>query len=180
MLFLSPHNKVSLTFPRTFHFNLLSYTTFYFSLSSVFKGLIRWHRADRHVVRKETAHRYVILPLTFRVPNPYLDFVWEHLVYEFSGSYAYIVHRVRRRLWTRPFTHRSARTDRVIAQGVSLRFLAAEAWVQSRGSPCGICGWQCSTGAAYAPSTSVFPCQLSFHQCWILMNWVKLSLCLIN
>jgi hypothetical protein len=33
MLLLPPHNKVSLTFPITFHFHLLSYYTFYFSLS---------------------------------------------------------------------------------------------------------------------------------------------------
>jgi hypothetical protein len=48
-----------------------------------------------------------------------------------------------------------------MAQAVSRRPPTVEARVRSRVSPCGICGWQSSTGIGFPPSTSVFPCQ--FH-----------------
>jgi hypothetical protein len=48
-----------------------------------------------------------------------------------------------------------------MAQAVSRRPLTAEARVQSRVSPCGICGAQSGTGTGFPTSTSVFPCQ--FH-----------------
>jgi hypothetical protein len=48
-----------------------------------------------------------------------------------------------------------------MAQAVSRRPLTAEARVQSRVSPCGICGGQNGTGTDFSPSNSVFPCQ--FH-----------------
>jgi hypothetical protein len=46
-----------------------------------------------------------------------------------------------------------------MAQAVSRRPLTAEARVQSRVSPCRICGGQSGTGTGFSPSTSVFPCQ---------------------
>jgi hypothetical protein len=48
-----------------------------------------------------------------------------------------------------------------MAQAVSRRPLTAEVRVQSRVSPCGICGGQSGTGTGFSSSTSVFPCQ--FH-----------------
>jgi hypothetical protein len=49
---------------------------------------------------------------------------------------------------------------RAMAQAVSRRPLTAEARVQFRVSPCGICA-QSGTGTDFSPSTSVFPSQ--FH-----------------
>jgi hypothetical protein len=54
-----------------------------------------------------------------------------------------------------------ARLGRAMAQAVSRRPLTAEARVQSRVTPCGICGGQSGTGTDFFPSTSVLPCQ--FH-----------------
>jgi hypothetical protein len=48
-----------------------------------------------------------------------------------------------------------------MTQVVTHRPITTEAWVQSRVSPCGICGGQSGTGTGFSPSTSVFPCQ--FH-----------------
>jgi hypothetical protein len=48
-----------------------------------------------------------------------------------------------------------------MAQAVSHWPLTAEARVQSRVSPCGICGVQSGTGTGFSLSTSVFPSQ--FH-----------------
>jgi hypothetical protein len=49
-----------------------------------------------------------------------------------------------------------------MAQAVSRRPLTAEARVQSRVSPCGLCGGQSGIGTDFfPPSTSVSPCQ--FH-----------------
>jgi hypothetical protein len=48
-----------------------------------------------------------------------------------------------------------------MAKAISRRPLAAEAWVRSRVSPCGICGGQSGTEIGFSPSSSVFPCQ--FH-----------------
>jgi hypothetical protein len=48
-----------------------------------------------------------------------------------------------------------------MAQAVSRRPLTAEAQVQFRVGPCGICGGQSGTGTGFSPSTSVFPCK--FH-----------------
>jgi hypothetical protein len=48
-----------------------------------------------------------------------------------------------------------------MAQAISRRLIIAEARVQSRVSPCGICGGQNDKGTGFSPSTSVFPCQ--FH-----------------
>jgi hypothetical protein len=50
---------------------------------------------------------------------------------------------------------------RAMAQAVSRRPLTADAQIQSRVSPCGICGGQSGTGTGFSPSTSVFPRQ--FH-----------------
>jgi hypothetical protein len=55
----------------------------------------------------------------------------------------------------------NALSGRAMAQAVSRRPLTAEARVQSRVSPCGICGGQSSTGTGFSPITSVVPCQ--FH-----------------
>jgi hypothetical protein len=52
-------------------------------------------------------------------------------------------------------------SGRAMAQAVSRRPPTAEARVQSRVSPCGICGGQSGSGTGFSPSTSVFPCQ--FH-----------------
>jgi hypothetical protein len=46
----------------------------------------------------------------------------------------------------------------------------AEVQVQSQGSLCGIYGGQGVTGAGFSPSTFVFPCQASFHQCSIHLS----------
>jgi hypothetical protein len=46
-----------------------------------------------------------------------------------------------------------------MAQAVSRRPLTTEARVQSRISPCGICGGQSGTGTGFSPSASGFPCQ---------------------
>jgi hypothetical protein len=48
-----------------------------------------------------------------------------------------------------------------MAQAVSRRPLTTEARVQSRVSPCGICGGQSGSGTDFSPSTSVFPCQFN-------------------
>jgi hypothetical protein len=48
-----------------------------------------------------------------------------------------------------------------VAQAVSRRSPTAEARVQSRVTPCGICGGQSGTGTGFSHSSSVFPCQ--FH-----------------
>jgi hypothetical protein len=48
-----------------------------------------------------------------------------------------------------------------MAQAVSRRSLTAEARIQSRVSPCGICGGQSGTETGFSRSTLVFPCQ--FH-----------------
>jgi hypothetical protein len=48
---------------------------------------------------------------------------------------------------------------RVMAQVVSRRPLAAEAWARTRVNPYGICGGQSGTGTGLSPSCSVFPCQ---------------------
>jgi hypothetical protein len=47
-----------------------------------------------------------------------------------------------------------------------------EIWVQSQGSPCGICGGQSGTEAGFSLSSSVFPCQLPFHQSIITTDTV--------
>jgi hypothetical protein len=49
--------------------------------------------------------------------------------------------------------------SRAMAQAVSGRSLTAEARVQFRVSPCGICGGPNGTGAGFSPSTSTFLCQ---------------------
>jgi hypothetical protein len=46
-----------------------------------------------------------------------------------------------------------------MAQAVSHRPLAKEAWVRARVNPCGICGEQSGTGTGFSPSSSAFPCQ---------------------
>jgi hypothetical protein len=51
-----------------------------------------------------------------------------------------------------------------MAQAVSRRPLTAEAPVQSRVSPCEICGAQSGPGMGFFPSSSVFP-SISFHRC---------------
>ena len=48
-----------------------------------------------------------------------------------------------------------------MAKVVSRRPLTAEARVQSRVVPCGICGGQSGTGTDFSASTPVFSCQ--FH-----------------
>jgi hypothetical protein len=50
-----------------------------------------------------------------------------------------------------------------------LRQLAVEAQVQSQGSPSGICHGHSGTGANYFMSNLVLSCQLSLHQCSILL-----------
>jgi hypothetical protein len=50
-------------------------------------------------------------------------------------------------------------SGRAMAQVVSRRPLTAEARVQARVNPCGICGGQSGTGTDFSPSSSVFPCQ---------------------
>jgi hypothetical protein len=46
-----------------------------------------------------------------------------------------------------------------MVQAVSRRPPTAKVRVQSRVSPCGICGGQSGIGTGFSPSTSVFPCQ---------------------
>jgi hypothetical protein len=56
---------------------------------------------------------------------------------------------------------------RAMAQAVSRRPLTAEAWVQSRFSPCGVCGGQSGTGTGFPPENFGFPLSISFHRCSI-------------
>jgi hypothetical protein len=49
-------------------------------------------------------------------------------------------------------------TPTAVAQSVRRRPLTAEARVQSRVSPCRICGGQSGTGTGFSLSTSVLPC----------------------
>jgi hypothetical protein len=58
---------------------------------------------------------------------------------------------------------------RAMAQAVSPRPLTAEARVQSRVSPCGICGGRSGTRTGFSPSTSGFPCQ--FHSTGAPLKW---------
>jgi hypothetical protein len=45
---------------------------------------------------------------------------------------------------------------RAMAQPVSRQLTTVEAQVQSKASPCGICGGQSGTGTGFSPSTLVF------------------------
>jgi hypothetical protein len=53
---------------------------------------------------------------------------------------------------------------RVMAQAVSLQPLTVEARVQSRLSPCGICGGQSGTGTGFPPEYFGFPLTILFHR----------------
>jgi hypothetical protein len=61
-------------------------------------------------------------------------------------------------------------SGRVVTPAVSLRIFVAEDRVCSQDNVYGICGGQCGSVASFSPSTAVCPCQLSFHQCPILIN----------
>jgi hypothetical protein len=50
------------------------------------------------------------------------------------------------------------------SQEVSCWLLTAEAWFQSQGHPYWTCGGQTGTGTSFSPSSSAFPCTLTFHQ----------------
>ena len=54
--------------------------------------------------------------------------------------------------------HNSFTLQCAMAQVVSFRPLTAEAWVQSRVSPCDTYGGHSGTKISFSPSTSVFPC----------------------
>jgi hypothetical protein len=66
-----------------------------------------------------------------------------------------------------------------MAQAVSRRPPTAEAWVQCRVSPYGICGGQSGTGTGFCPSTSVFPCQFHFTVAPLLGKGQKIIIILI-
>jgi hypothetical protein len=54
-----------------------------------------------------------------------------------------------------------------IAQAIVCRRFTAESRLRVDGSPCEICGAHSGSGTALSLSTSVVPCQLSFHKCSI-------------
>jgi hypothetical protein len=56
---------------------------------------------------------------------------------------------------------------RAMAQAVSRRPPTVEATVQSRISPCGICGGQSSSVTGFSPQYFGFPLSISFHRCSI-------------
>ena len=54
-----------------------------------------------------------------------------------------------------------------IAQAIVSRRFTAESRLRVDGSPCEICGVHSGNEHLFFPSTSVLPCQLSFHKCSI-------------
>jgi hypothetical protein len=63
-----------------------------------------------------------------------------------------------------------------MVQAVSRRSLTAEARVQSRVSPCGICGGQSGTGTGFSPEYFGFPLSVSFYRCPITRKNKKKNL----
>jgi hypothetical protein len=54
-----------------------------------------------------------------------------------------------------------------IAEAIVCRRFTAESRLRVDGSPYGFCGVHSGRGLDFSPSTSVLPCQLSFHKCSI-------------